>query len=307
MIHLAQGASLRGKHMQLLTLLQHSSIFLMLVVGIFSLLVGSFLNAAIHRIPIMLQREWDAECLAHVNEDNPDYVPAQTERFNLFVPRSACPTCNHQISALENIPVISYLMLRGKCKGCKTAISAQYPIIEILTALLSVGIAWKFGYGWQMMSILVFSWTLIALAMIDAKTMLLPDSLTLPLMWLGLVVNYNGIIVDLHSAVLGAMAGYLSLWGVFQLFRLITGKDGMGYGDFKILAAIGAWGGWQILPFTIFASALLGAVIGTIALKMQRKKNSHPIPYGPWLALAGMIGLIWRDEIIRAMVAYFGL
>jgi len=293
--------------MQLLAILQSNPIFLMSVVGVFSLLIGSFLNAAIHRIPIMLKREWDNECHAHINENNPDYIPETKERFNLFMPRSSCPTCNHQISALENIPVLSYLLLGGKCKGCKTSISKQYPLVEVGTAALSVFIAWKFGYGAQMLAMLVFAWVLITLGMIDAKTMLLPDNLTLPLMWLGLLINYNGIFVDLHSAVLGAIVGYLSLWSVFQLFRLITGKDGMGYGDFKILAAIGAWGGWQILPFTIFASALLGAVIGIIMLKVQGRENSQPIPYGPWLALAGLIGLLWRDEILHAMVAYFRL
>lgn len=293
--------------MQLLAVLEQNPLFLILVVGIFSLLIGSFLNAAIHRIPIMLQREWDAECKAHMNADNPDYIPETQERFNLFVPRSCCPTCGHQISAMENIPVLSYFALGGKCKGCKTRISKQYPIIEIATAAVSMFIAWKFGFGWPMLAMLLFAWTLITLGMIDANTMLLPDSLTLPLMWLGLLFNLNGMFVSLHSAVLGAIIGYMSLWSVFQLFRLVTGKDGMGFGDFKILAAIGAWGGWQILPFTIFASALLGAVVGIAMMKIQRRKDSHPIPYGPWLALAGLIGLIWRDDIVKGMAAYFQL
>lgn len=293
--------------MQLLTLLEQNPILLIGTVGFFSLLIGSFLNAAIYRVPVMLKREWDADCHEHLNADNPDYVAKETERFNLFVPRSACPTCDHSISSLENIPVISYLMLGGRCKGCKTKISKQYPIVEIMTAVLSMFIAWKFGYGWQMVGLLIFAWTLITLGMIDANTMLLPDSLTLPLMWLGFIVNYFGTFIDLHSSVLGAIFGYLSLWSVYQVFKLITGKEGMGYGDFKILAAIGAWGGWQIIPFTIFASACLGAVIGIIMMKMKRQENSQPIPYGPWLALAGLISLIWRDEIIVAMVAYFQL
>lgn len=293
--------------MQLIAILQSNPVFLISVVGIFSLLIGSFLNAAIHRIPIMLQQEWDAECKAHMHENDPDYTPEPQERFNLFIPRSCCPTCSHQITAMENIPVISYLMLRGKCKGCKTQISLQYPIIEIVTAAVSMFIAWKFGYGVPMLAMLVFAWTLITLGMIDAKTMLLPDNLTLPLMWLGLLVNLNGAFVDIQSAVLGAIIGYMSLWSIFQLFLLVTGKEGMGYGDFKILAAIGAWGGWQILPFTIFASALLGAVIGIAMMKIKRQKDSHPIPYGPWLALAGLIGLIWRDDIVNSMRAYFQL
>ena len=293
--------------MQLFAILQQYPVFLIIVVGIFSLLIGSFLNAAIYRIPVMLEREWDDECEAHANQDNPDFVPKERECFNLFIPRSICPTCGHKISSLENIPVLSYLVLGGKCKGCKTSISIQYPIVEIATALVSMLIAWKFGYGWQMLSLLVFTWTLITLGMIDAKTMLLPDNLTLPLMWLGLVVNYNNVFISLHQAVLGAIAGYLSLWIVYQLFKLLTKKEGMGFGDFKILAAIGAWGGWQILPFTIFASALLGAVIGIIMMKVRKQKDSNPIPYGPWLALAGLIGMIWRDEILVAMHTYYGL
>ncbi|MGB1311469.1 MAG: prepilin peptidase [Leucothrix sp.] len=293
--------------MQFLALLEQHPILLISIVGFFSLLIGSFLNAAIYRIPVMLQREWDAECLEHINADNPDYIAKETERFNLFMPRSACPTCNHPISSLENIPVISYLLLKGKCKGCKTPISLQYPVIEITTALLSMFIAWRFGYGWQMLGMLLFAWSLIALGMIDLNTMLLPDSLTLPLMWLGLLINYFSTYIDLHSAVLGAIVGYLSLWSVYQLFKLVTGKDGMGYGDFKILAAIGAWGGWQIIPFTIFASACLGAVIGIIVMKFKKQENSQPIPYGPWLALAGLISVIWREEIIIAMVDYFRL
>ncbi|PID45938.1 MAG: prepilin peptidase [Proteobacteria bacterium] len=293
--------------MQLLAILEQNPWFLISVVGIFSLLIGSFLNAAIYRIPIMMQREWDAECKAHMNADNPDYIPETLERFNLFIPRSRCPTCGHQISAIENIPILSYLIQRGKCKGCKTKISKQYPIVEALTAAISMFIAWKFGYCWPMAAMLLFAWTLITLGMIDAKTMLLPDSLTLPLMWLGLLFNLNGMFVSLHSAVLGAVIGYMSLWSIFQLFRLVTGKDGMGYGDFKILAAIGAWGGWQILPFTIFASALLGAVVGITMMKIQQRKDSQPIPYGPWLALAGLISLLWRDDIVNGMMAYFKL
>jgi len=293
--------------MQLLALLEQHPILLIAFVGFFSLLIGSFLNAAIYRLPVMLQREWDAECHEYLNADDPDYVTKETDRFNLFIPRSACPTCNHAISSMENIPVISYLILGGKCKGCKTKISLQYPVIEIMTSVISMFIAWKFGYGWQMLGLLIFAWALITLSMIDVNTMLLPDNLTLPLMWLGLVINYFGTFIDLHSAVMGAIFGYLSLWSVYQLFKLVTGKEGMGYGDFKILAAIGAWGGWQIIPFTIFASACLGAVIGIIVIKMKRQENSQPVPYGPWLALAGLIGLIWRDEVVLAMVNYFQL
>lgn len=293
--------------MELITVLRENATFFLIVVGFFSLLVGSFLNAAIYRIPIMLQHGWREECEELIGGDSYTTKEEMNKKFNLFVPRSQCPSCGHMITALENIPVISYLFLRGKCSSCKTHISIQYPIIEISTALLSVFIAWKIGFSWQVLAALVFTWTLITLALIDAKTMLLPDNLTLPLMWLGIAVNYNELFVNLQSSVLGAMIGYMSLWTLFQVFRLVTGKEGMGYGDFKILAAIGAWGGWQILPFTIFVASLLGAVIGILMMTIQKKKESQPIPFGPWLALAGFIGFIWRDEVIQAMGSYFRL
>jgi len=293
--------------MEIITVLKENTTFFLVVVGLFSLLVGSFLNAAIYRIPIMLQRGWREEC-KEVFGGGEDYSSDEdSQKFNLFVPRSQCPHCGHTITALENIPVISYLLLKGNCSSCKTHISIQYPLIELFTAVLSIFIAWKLGFSWQTLAALVFTWSLITLAIIDAKTMLLPDNLTLPLMWLGIAVNYQGLFVDLQSSILGAMFGYLSLWSLYHLFKLITGKEGMGYGDFKILAAVGAWGGWQILPFTIFFASLLGAVIGILIMLIQRRKDSHPIPFGPWLALAGFIGFIWRDEIIQSMGRYFGL
>ncbi|MCF6191050.1 MAG: A24 family peptidase [Cocleimonas sp.] len=294
--------------MEMVTLFRENSAFFLTVVGFFSLLVGSFLNAAIYRIPIMLQREWREECEELIGGEEVDEIEHPSgKKFNLFIPRSQCPTCGHMITALENIPVISYLFLGGKCSSCKTKISIQYPIIELFTALLSVFIAWKLGVTWQTLAALFFTWTLITLSLIDAKTMLLPDNLTLPLMWIGIAVNYQGLFVDLQSSVLGAMIGYMSLWSLFHVFKLITGKDGMGYGDFKILAAIGAWGGWQILPFTIFAASLLGAVIGILWMIIQKQKESQPIPFGPWLALAGFIGFLWRTEITQAMANYFML
>ena len=209
------------------------------------------------------------------------------------------------ITALENIPVLSYLFLRGQCRSCNTTISIQYPIIELSTAAVSLLAAWKFGPTLQTVSILFFIWTLITLSLIDAKTMLLPDNLTLPLLWLGIIVNYFDLFTDLRSSVLGAIFGYLSLWSVYQLFRIVTGKEGMGYGDFKLLAALGAWGGWQILPFTIFASSLLGAVFGILLMIIKRSKNSQPLPFGPWLAMAGLIALIWHEEILTYMRHYF--
>ncbi len=293
--------------MEVIALLKENSTFFLTVVGLFSLLVGSFLNAAIYRIPIMLQQGWREECQDLFGGEDQNISSESAQKFNLFVPRSQCPTCGHMITAIENIPVISYLFLRGKCSSCKTKISIQYPIIEILTALISVFVAYKIGFGWQTLAALIFTWTLITLSLIDAKTMLLPDNLTIPLMWLGIVVNYQNLFVDLKSSVLGAIIGYMSLWCMFHLFRLITGKEGMGYGDFKILAAIGAWGGWQILPFTVFASSLIGAIAGISLMLIQGKKESQPIPFGPWLALAGFIGFIWRDEITLIMQNYYGM
>lgn len=292
--------------MEVITLLKENSTFFLTVVGLFSLLVGSFLNAAIYRIPIMLQQGWREECQELFGGDNQEIVES-SKKFNLFVPRSQCPTCAHMITAIENIPVISYLFLRGKCSSCKTKISIQYPIIEVLTALISVFVASKMGFGWQALAALLFTWTLITLSLIDAKTMLLPDNLTIPLMWLGIAVNYQSLFVDLQSSVLGAMIGYMSLWCLFHVFRLLTGKEGMGYGDFKILAAIGAWGGWQILPFTVFASSFIGAIVGISLMLIQGKKESQPIPFGPWLALAGFVGFIWREEIVQMMSTYYGL
>jgi len=291
--------------MEIFNALRENPTFFLIVVGLFSLLIGSFLNAAIYRIPIMLQQSWREECEELFGGESEQNTPK--EKFNLMVPRSQCPSCGHMITALENIPVLSYLFLGGKCSSCKNKISIQYPALEILTTLVSIFVAWNFGFGWQTLAALLFTWVLILLSMIDAKTMLLPDNLTLPLMWFGIAVNYHGLFVDLQSSVLGAMFGYLSLWSLFHLFKLITGKEGMGYGDFKILAAIGAWGGWQILPFTVFAASTLGAIIGILLIVIQRNKESQPIPFGPWLALAGFIGFIWRDEIITTMGRYFGL
>ena len=293
--------------MELVSLLKDNFAFFLTIVGLFSLLVGSFLNAAIYRIPIMLQQGWREECEELFGGNAKETSLDPGKKFNLFVPRSQCPHCGHMITALENIPVFSYLFLRGKCSSCKTKISIQYPVIEIITALVSVFVASKFGFGWQTLAALIFTWTLITLSLIDAKTMLLPDNLTIPLMWLGIAVNYHNVFVGLYDSVLGAMIGYLSLWSLYHVFRLITGKEGMGYGDFKILAAIGAWGGWQILPFTIFAASLVGAIVGITMMIIQNKKESHAIPFGPWLALAGFIGFIWREEIIQAMVSYFSV
>ena len=291
--------------MDLIDLLRDNTTFFLVFVGIFSLMIGSFLNAAIYRIPLMMEKEWHQQCKELLaDKNNEQKEPEKAEKFNLMTPRSTCPSCGHIITALENIPVISYLFLRGKCASCKTHISFQYPLIEIFTAALSVFIAWKFGFTWQTLAAIVLAWTLITLSIIDAKTMLLPDNLTLPLMWLGIAVNYQHLFVDLHSSVLGAIIGYLSLWTLFQVFKLVTGKEGMGYGDFKILAALGAWGGWQILPFTIFAASLFGAVFGIAWMMIKRDRNANMIPFGPWLASAGLIAFLWRDDVLVAMKGF---
>ncbi len=288
--------------MALIEVLGGSPILLMLVIAIVSLLVGSFLNVVVYRLPIMMQKRWQQEC-AELEKENLDDIPAV---FNLSVPRSACPNCGHKITALENIPVISYLFLRGKCRGCKTPISIQYPLVEILTAVLSVIIVWHFGFSWQTLAGVFFTWVLIALANIDLETLLLPDSITLPLLWVGLLLNVFGVFTDLQSAVLGAVFGYLSLWSVFHLFKFVTGKEGMGYGDFKLLAALGAWLGWQSLFVIVILSSLIGAVAGGIYLAL-RKEKSRPIPFGPFLAAAGWVAMLWGDELLHGYLKFSGM
>ena len=256
------------------------------------LMVGSFLNVVIYRLPLMMQREWEAQC-AELREETP---PPQ-ERFNLAVPRSRCPHCQHAISALENIPVISWLWLKGRCRGCQKSISPRYPAIELLTGLLSAYAGWHFGYGWTALASLIFIWALIALTFIDFDTQLLPDDITLPLLWLGLLCNLNGGYTDIQSAVIGAMAGYLALWTVYWAFKLITGKEGMGYGDFKLLAALGAWFGWQMLPLVILLSSVVGAVVGISLIVFARHGRNTPIPFGPYLAAAGLIALYWGPRL----------
>ena len=293
--------------MDILILLEANTTLLLIVVGIFSLLIGSFLNAVIYRVPVMLERSWKKDCQEMFSNDSSDTKENQ-QTFNILTPRSQCPSCGHSITALENIPILSYLFLKGKCSGCSQAISIEYPLVEIMTTILSVVLAWKFGYSLQLAFGLIFLWTLIALFMIDAKTMYLPDNLTYPLLWLGIIVNLNGIFVDLESSVLGAIFGYLSLWSVYHLFKLVTGKEGMGYGDFKLLAVIGAWGGWQILPFVIMSSAFLGAILGSIWMFVIKKnKAGQPIPFGPWLAMAGIISVVFRTDVIQFMQLNFAL
>jgi leader peptidase (prepilin peptidase)/N-methyltransferase len=256
------------------------------------LFVGSFLNVVIHRLPRMMERDWHAQA-AELRGEPP---PAQ-ERFNLATPRSRCPHCGHLITALENIPVVSYLLLRGRCRHCGAQIGRRYPVVELLTATLSGYAAWHFGFGVAAVGALLFLWSMVALAFIDLDTQLLPDSLTLPLLWLGLAFNLATTYADLTSAVVGAMTGYLALWSVYWLFKFATGKEGMGYGDFKLLAAIGAWLGWQMLPLTILFSSLVGALVGIFLITLARHGRNVPIPFGPYLAAAGILALFWGESL----------
>ncbi|MHC8353001.1 prepilin peptidase [Pseudomonas sp. RT4P38] len=267
------------------------------------LLIGSFLNVVVWRLPKMLDREWRQE--AHDVLGLPSETPLPT--FNLMLPHSQCPHCGHRIRVWENIPLLSYLFLRGRCSNCAAAISKRYPLTELACGLLSVLIAWHFGFGWQACMALVLSWGLLTMSLIDAEHQLLPDVLVLPLMWLGLIVNSFELFVSLHDALWGAVAGYMALWSVFWLFKLITGKDGIGHGDFKLLAMLGAWGGWQILPLTILLSSLVGAIIGVILLRLRNEKTSTPIPFGPFLAIAGWIALLWGGQITDFYWQFVGL
>ncbi|MFM2318010.1 MAG: hypothetical protein RLZZ215_631, partial [Pseudomonadota bacterium] len=282
--------------MELIHLLATSNTWLLVCVGLISLLIGSFLNVVIYRLPVMMEREWKHECAEFLGGED-TLASTDTTRFNLVVPRSQCPNCGHNIASWENIPVLSYLALGGKCASCRTPIPLQYPLVEIATALLSMLVAYQYGFSWQTLGLLVFTWSLIALFMIDAQTMLLPDDLTYPLLWIGLLLNMNGWFVPLADSVLGAVFGYLSLWSIYHLFKLLTGKEGMGYGDFKLLAALGAWGGWQILPFVIFASSAFGALFGIAWMLIKRNGQSLPMPFGPWLAMAGFVAMIWHQEV----------
>jgi leader peptidase (prepilin peptidase)/N-methyltransferase len=258
-------------------------------------MVGSFLNVAIHRLPKMMELGWQQQCAELRGEE-----VAETPRYNLLVPRSACPHCNHAISARENIPVISYLLLHGKCKGCGARISPRYPVIEAISGLLSAYAAWHFGFGWAAAGALLLVWALLALTAIDFDTQLLPDDITLPLLWIGLLLNSFGAFTDLHSAVLGAVFGYLSLWSVYWLFKLVTGKEGMGYGDFKLLAALGAWLGWQMLPLIILSSSFVGAAVGIALIVAAKHGRNIPIPFGPYLAGGGLIALFWGQTLTQS-------
>ena len=267
---------------------------------VLGLMVGSFLNVVIHRLPIMLERDWKAQCLDYLGDKIvlKDPAPAAGQsKYNLVVPRSACPACGHRITPLQNIPVVSYLFLGGRCSACKTAINIRYPLVEALTGLLTGFIAWRFGVTWMAAFAILYLWSLIALTFIDADTTLLPDDITLPLMWLGLLVNLGGAFTDIGSATLGAVGGYLVLWSVYWAFKLTTGKEGMGYGDFKLLAAIGAWLGWQLIPLVILLSAAVGTVVGIAGIVLKGRDKGAKLPFGPYLAAAGFIALVWGQQL----------
>lgn len=291
--------------MDLLSILQAYPVATVAIVIVIGLLVGSFLNVVIYRLPVMMEREWKSECKLILDPDSPDEEPA--EPFNLAFPNSHCPNCDAPIRAWQNIPVISYVLLRGQCANCKVSISARYPIIEAVTALMSAVIAWQLGASLEMLAALFFTWSLIALTMIDADHKLLPDQITLPLLWAGLLLNSFSLFVPLYDAVWGAIGGYLSLWSVYWLFKILTGKDGMGYGDFKLLAALGAWLGWQSLLVIILLSSLVGAIVGSIILLANKQGRNTAIPFGPYLAAAGWIAFLWGDQIIDAYLRFSGI
>ena len=271
------------------------------IVFAFTLLMGSFLNVVIYRLPLMMRRDWHEQC-KELSEIAPVDLP--TSRFDLIAPRSRCRSCGTQISALQNVPVFSYLLLGGKCANCKAPISLRYPIVEAATAILATTVAWHFGYGWEALMGVVLTLFLVPITMIDFDHQLIPDSIVLPLLWIGLgmslfspLAGSDTLFIGSRDAIIGAGAGYLSLWSVYWLFKLATGKEGMGYGDFKLLAALGAWLGWQTLPLIILMSALVGAIVGLSLIVFRRRDRQLPIPFGPYLAIAGWITMLWGEKI----------
>lgn len=270
---------------------------------VFSLMVGSFLNVVIYRLPVMMERGWKSECRELLEQAGEQ----ENERFNLIVPRSRCPHCGHLIGALENIPLLSYLLQKGRCKHCEGSIPARYPVIELTTAILSAVVAFKFGFGAEALFGILLTWALIALTGIDIDHQLLPDSITMPFLWLGILLSFWNVYVDLPTSVTGAMAGYLSLWSIYWLFKLATGKEGMGYGDFKLLALLGAWFGWQFLPTIILLSSIVGAVVGISLILFRRHERSVPIPFGPYLAAAGWIAMLWGEQLNRSYLQFMSI
>jgi leader peptidase (prepilin peptidase)/N-methyltransferase len=272
--------------------------------GLLGLVVGSFLNVVIHRLPKMMEHDWRSQCAEILDGISP---PEQQQPYNLMVPRSRCPNCDHQITALENVPIVSYAALRGRCSDCGWRIPLRYPAIELLTGLLSIIVVWRFGLTVQAGGALLLTWALIALSFIDFDTQYLPDSITLPFLWLGLAFNVAGTYTSTQESVIGAIAGYLTLWSVFHLFRLITGKEGMGFGDFKLLALFGGWLGWSALPLIVLLSSVVGAVVGITLIALRGHDKNIPIPFGPYLAIAGWIALMWGNQLVDAYLGVSGL
>jgi leader peptidase (prepilin peptidase)/N-methyltransferase len=287
----------------IISLFEHQPVLFLGTLFVLGSVVGSFLNVVIYRLPVMMQREWRHDCLEFLEQAN----ETEIEKFNLSVPRSRCGSCGHQITFLENIPIISYLVLGGKCSSCKESISAQYPLVEVFTGIVSVIIGWYFGVSIQTLAALFLTWCLIAASGIDIGHKLLPDSITLPLLWLGILLSLFDVFVSLEDSVIGAMAGYLSLWTVFILFKLVTGKEGMGHGDFKLLAMLGAWLGWKPLFVVILTSSVVGATIGISMILLNKTERSTQIPFGPYLAAAGWITLLWGNELMHFYTSLFRL
>lgn len=271
-------------------------------VFLFGLAVGSFLNVVIYRLPLMMQRQWEEQCAELHGKALPEQKP-----LNLLIPGSHCPACSRKIRAWENIPLLSYLLLMGRCHHCRTFISPRYPLIELLTGILSAAVAWHFGVSWEAVGALLLSYALITLTFIDFDHQLLPDSITLPFLWLGLGLSLFEVFTDVRTSLIGAIAGYFSLWLVYHLFRLITKKEGMGYGDFKLLALLGAWLGWTMLPAIILLSSLVGAILGTVWLSLSSQQRGTPLPFGPYLAAAGWLALMWGQDINQFYLAFTGL
>ncbi|WP_374439895.1 prepilin peptidase [Pseudomonas panipatensis] len=288
--------------MSVIDFLASHALAFVLCAALLGLLVGSFLNVLIHRLPRMMELDWQQQAREALGLPEPE----KQATYNLVLPNSQCPHCGHEIRSWENIPLVSYLALRGKCSACKASIGVRYPLVELAAALLSAFVAWHFGFTWQAGAMLLLSWGLLAMSLIDVDHQLLPDTLVLPLLWLGLIANSFGLFSPLADALWGAVFGYLSLWSVYWLFKLVTGKEGMGYGDFKLLAMIGAWGGWQVLPLTILCSSLVGAVLGVILLRLRNAEHGTPIPFGPYLAIAGWIALLWGDQITATYLHFAG-
>ncbi len=286
--------------MSFITLLQTAPILFISLCATIGLMVGSFLNVVILRLPKMMEREWHQQC-AELRGETIETLPP----LSIAKPRSACPHCQHKITALENIPILSYLVLRGRCSQCNTSISPRYPIIEALTGIISGFVAWNFGYGFLALAALIFVWAMIALAFIDLDTQLLPDDITLPLLWAGLLVNLGDGFTDIRSAIIGAVSGFLALWSVYWCFKIATGKEGMGYGDFKLLAVIGAWFGWQMLPLVILISSLVGAVVGIGLIVITKHGRNVPIPFGPYLVGGGLIALFWGNQLNHTYLGLF--